>query len=285
MLDLLEKCQQIYKLLIHEQRTYHQELCNAQLHHPRKYKLGNRVFARVQVQSKQSKGKVRKLAYRTRGPYKIPKLYPSGSYDLQSLKSPSLVIIKKHGADLYPCPQYIKPFQHVKSSDYQFGNIHKGITSNPYKNASISEFNPARPWAAPAAYADVTMEPFPSISELDAEYDSWPESGNPFIHDKTAFSSGQTTKAPVLTNGYTNLDSSDQTAKSPSLQLLPTLTANQSFSQFVANIIKSDDKLFFIRHSPPNQSRQEWKLVQIDFPFTMKLHPQCLQNGKFLVQF
>jgi hypothetical protein len=176
---------------------------------------------------------------------------------LQSLKSPSLVIIKKHGADLYPCPQYIKPFPHVSSSDYQFGNIHKGITSNPYENASISEFNPTKPWAAPAAYADVTIEPFSSISELDAEYDSWPESGNPFLHDETAFSSGQTPKAPVLTNGYTNLDSSDQTAKLPSLQLLPTLTANQSFSQFVANIIKSDDKLFFIRHSPPNQSRQE----------------------------
>jgi hypothetical protein len=173
----------------------------------------------------------------------------------------------------------------VKSSDYQFGNIHKGIASNPYENASISEFNPAKPWAAPAAYADVTMEPFPSISELDAKYDSWPESGNPFLHNETAFSSGQTPKAPVWMNGYTNLDSSDQTAKSPSLQLLPTLTANQSFSQFVANIIKSDDKLFFIRHSPPNQSRQEWKLVQIDSPSTMKLYPQCLQDGKFLVQF
>jgi hypothetical protein len=34
MLDLLEQCQHIYKLLIHEQRTYHRELRNAQLHHP-----------------------------------------------------------------------------------------------------------------------------------------------------------------------------------------------------------------------------------------------------------
>jgi hypothetical protein len=34
MLDLLEKCQQIYKLLIHEQLTYHRELRNALLHHP-----------------------------------------------------------------------------------------------------------------------------------------------------------------------------------------------------------------------------------------------------------
>jgi hypothetical protein len=49
--------------LIPEQHTYHQELCNAQLHHPQKYNLGNHVFARVQVQSKQSQGKLQKLAY------------------------------------------------------------------------------------------------------------------------------------------------------------------------------------------------------------------------------
>jgi hypothetical protein len=97
MLDLLEKYQDVYKLLIHEQRTYHRELRNAQIHHPRKYKFGDRVFARVQVQSKKAKGQVQKLAYRTRGPYKITKVYPSGSYDLQSLKLPSQVIIKKHG--------------------------------------------------------------------------------------------------------------------------------------------------------------------------------------------
>jgi hypothetical protein len=284
MLDLLEKCQEIYKLLIHEQRTYHRELRNAQLHQPRKYKIGDRVFARIQVQSKKSKGQVQKLAYRTRGPYKIVKLYPSGSYDLQSSKSPSLVLIKKHGADLYPCPQYIKPFPHVKSSDYNFGNIHKGITPNPYENAAISAFDPAKPWAAPAAYADVLIEPFPSISEMDAEYDSWPESGNPFSHDETAFTCGQGNKAPVLTTGYTNLDSPDQT-NTPSLQLLQTSTAIRPFSQFVADIIRSEDKLFFITHSPANQSRREWKLVQLDFLSTMKLHPQCLQDGKFLVQF
>jgi hypothetical protein len=67
--------------------------------------------AKQAIQRKSSK-----LAYRTQGPYKIAKLYPSGSYDLQSLKSPSLVSIKKHAADLYPCPQYIKPFLHASIS-------------------------------------------------------------------------------------------------------------------------------------------------------------------------
>jgi hypothetical protein len=284
MLDLLEKCQQIYKLLIHEQRTYHRELRNSQLNQPRKYKIDDLVFTRVQVQSNKSRGQVQKLAYRTRGPYKVTKTYSSGSYDLQSIKSPSQVIIKKHGADIYPCPQYIKPFQHVKSSDYQFGNIHKGIASNPYENASISEFTPATPWAAPAAYAEIIMEPFPTLHEMDAEYDSWPESGSPFNHEETAFHNRQHNKAPVPANGNTNLDSSDQ-AQIPLLQLLSRSAATRSFPQFVSDVIKSEDKLFFIPHSLPNQSRKEWKLVQIDFPTSMKLHPQCLQDGKFLIQF
>jgi hypothetical protein len=93
----------------------------------------------------------------------------------------------------------------VKSSDYHFGNIDKGITPNPYENASISDFQPANPWTAPAAYADIIMEPFPTLSQMDAEYDSWPESGNPFSHDETAFASGQRNKAPVSTTGYQTL--------------------------------------------------------------------------------
>jgi hypothetical protein len=133
----------IYILLIHEQKTYHHELRNAQLHHPQKYKLRDKVFAGVQVQSNKSKQHVQKLTYYTQGPYKIINLYPSSSYDLKSTKSPS----------------------QVKSSEYQFGTIHKSITSNLYQNAAISKFNPAKPWAAPAAYADLLMEPFPSISE------------------------------------------------------------------------------------------------------------------------
>jgi hypothetical protein len=31
-----------------------------------------------------------------------------------------------------------------ESSDYQFGNIHKGVTLNPYKNTSISKSTPLK---------------------------------------------------------------------------------------------------------------------------------------------
>jgi hypothetical protein len=127
MLDLLEKCQQVYKLLIYEQQTYHWELWNSQIHHLRKVKIGTVCLLAFKFRASNQKNQVQKLAYRTRGPYTVTRLYPSGSYDLTSMKSLSQVIIKKHGGDLYPCPQIIKPFPYVKSSDYEFSNLHKGI--------------------------------------------------------------------------------------------------------------------------------------------------------------
>jgi hypothetical protein len=59
-------------------------------------------------------------------------------------------------------------------------------------------------------------------------------------------------KPPILMTGYKHLASSDQATSLPSLQLLPTLTVSSPLSQFVA--------VFFIPHSPTNQSQHEWKL-------------------------
>eukprot|EP00957_Ditylum_brightwellii_P201133 15324196-Ditylum_brightwellii.AAC.1 len=57
MLNLLHKCRFIFKMLISEQRTLHRELRNEQLNEPKKFKLGDVVFARVQIQSKKADGK------------------------------------------------------------------------------------------------------------------------------------------------------------------------------------------------------------------------------------
>jgi hypothetical protein len=165
------------------------------------------------VQNNQSKGHLQKLTYQTQGPHnKVTKLTqmmaamicnPSNHHHTSSLKA--------HSIDLYPCPELLKPFPHLKSSDYQFGNINKvGITPNPYKFASISDFQPTTPWTAPAAYTDIVMELSPSLTQMDVKYGSWPKSGNPFTHVETAFATGHKHKAPTLTNGYTNIVSSDQ---------------------------------------------------------------------------
>jgi hypothetical protein len=69
-------------------------------------------------------------------------------------------------------------------SSWKYSTCHLGHSNtqphpNLYENTSISKFKPSTPWAAPAAYADLIMEPFPTLSQMDAKYDSWPESGNP----------------------------------------------------------------------------------------------------------
>jgi hypothetical protein len=284
MLDLMEKCQEVYTLLIQEHRAYHRELRNAQISSPRKFKLDDIVFARVQVQSVASKGQVKKLRYVTRGPYKIIKVLPSGSYGLKL--QTSNVIIKKHGSDLFLSPKNLIPFEQIQSSDRIFGELDKKLSNNPYAVADIDGFLPSQPWAAPAALACVkeaqhAATPFPTVAEMDATYDSWPESGNPFVTDTESSALGQSQRGSTRL-GLKHHDNPDQVV---TLNTLAGIPASRPFSQTISDIVRSEDKLFFIAHSPTNETRKEWKLVQIDFDKSMQLHPSCLQDGKFLVNF
>jgi hypothetical protein len=68
LMDLLMKSREVYLLLITEHRAAHREYRNAQLSHPRQFKVGDIVFTNVQVQSKLKTGTVTKLAYIKRGP-------------------------------------------------------------------------------------------------------------------------------------------------------------------------------------------------------------------------
>ena len=52
-----------------------------------------------------------------------------------------------------------------------------------------------------------------------------------------------------------------------------------------AAIHNSADKLFFIAHSVDSTSRREWRLVRVNYSTSISLHPACLQDGRFLVDF
>jgi hypothetical protein len=126
------------------------------------------------------------LRYVTRGPYKIIKVLPSGSYGLKLHTSD--VIIKKHRSDLFLSPKKLFPFEQLQTSDRLFGKLDKPLSKNPYAISDIDGFPPSQPWTAPAALASVkeardAATLFPTVAEMDATYDSWPESGNPFTTD------------------------------------------------------------------------------------------------------
>ena len=293
MTELLIKCREIYLLLINEHRALHREHRNSQLNNPKKFNIGDIVFTNVQIQSQSSLNKVKKLSYSRRGPYKIITRHPSGSYDLTLLGGTNKSIIKKHGSDLIQCPKELIPHQSItNSSDQLFSNLNKSAIPNPYKYANIDGFNTVKPWeTAPAALANLkspiqsnTIPSFPTIKELDTEFDSWPESGNPFLTqysiDNTPSDINNNT-SPVIVNN----NSIDYTVNPTQLLNPSQISQSMQLSHLIQSIVLSTDKLFFIAYQQTNNQRREWKLIQIDFPQSMSKYPQCLQTGKFIANF
>ena len=62
----------------------------------------------------------------------------------------------------------------------------------------------------------------------------------------------------------------------------PTIPA---ISTLASSIVTSPDKLFFIAHSISDPASAEWRLVRVALEDSMALHPACLQDGRFLVEF
>jgi hypothetical protein len=298
LVSLLTKCREVYALLIQEQRTMHREYRNAQLKHPKKFKLNDIVFTNVQIQSNSKTNQVKKLSYTRRGPYKIVKLHPSGSYDLVSIASKSNTTIKKHGSELILCPKTLIPHQPIISSDQIYSEFNQKIIDNPFSQAYIKGYNPTKPWEAAAAALSelcvpdtfIDIQHFPSIEELDATYDSWPESGNPFTPTISSDADLSCT-TPISSQSRSSMDNTDHITNHSSLTPSPILNAStlpssiQQFPSLIQSIIASDDKLFFISYKISNQVRREWKLVQLDFSQSMLKSPSCLQDGKFIMNF
>ena len=169
------------------------------------------------------------------------------------------------------------PQKPLIGSDHAYSEIHKEIRHTRYKSAGISE-EPAK--MAPLQLNDtpelqvlanqmsVTLPPFPSLSDLNMQYSSGMEE----LYEQNEETEGSFSNSQALPRN------SQKTNAEPT-QLQTELTI------LVPRIISSTDKLFFIAHSYSGQQRKEWKLVQLDFSKTMRLNPQSITNGRFLVNF
>ena len=300
--ELLTKCRDIYKLLIEEHRSMHREYRNAQLANPRKFSIGDIVFANVQVQSSKDKGKIQKLSYTRRGPYKIIKSHPSGSYDLTLVNhKTSNAVIKKHGSDLILCPKVLQPHRPIQSSDQIYSETNKSIIPNPFSEIHIDGYNPANPWKVSEKVSSQLLninnnhedhmlnDHFPTVQEMDDEFDSWPESGNPFKHTESAITPQSGTNVPsqnIITssNGNDSTNAIKPTANTPILAL-PSILKDINFPSLIQSIIASEDKLFFINYIVPNGQRKEWKLAQLDFSLSVKKSKSCISDGMFIMNF
>ncbi|KAL3802962.1 hypothetical protein HJC23_011585, partial [Cyclotella cryptica] len=100
---------------------------------------------------------------------------------------------------------------------------------------------------------------FPSLWELNSELHDWDD------HD-----------TDTLIDDIHPLPPSDT---------ISFLAMPPSPSQLAASIIKSTSRLFFISWQLPSVPRREWHLVCVDLPSSLSLNPNCLSDGRYLVQF
>ena len=112
----------------------HRELVNSTIKYPKKFNINDVVMKSVHTQSNKTLGRVDKLSYSLRGPFRITALSTGGSYILSPLKGGAS--IKKHGSNLILCPKEIIPSTPLDSSDTGYGSIHKNSIHYP-SNLSI----------------------------------------------------------------------------------------------------------------------------------------------------
>ena len=68
LVTVLQESREIHKILIEEQRVMQRELKNAEVSSAIKFRVGDLVLARKQVQSNKAKGRVDKTEYASTGP-------------------------------------------------------------------------------------------------------------------------------------------------------------------------------------------------------------------------
>ena len=96
----LSACQEIAKLLVEEQRSYHQELINACRPDPHVYSVGKIVFACRAVQLDAKRGIVDKLQCAFTGLWQVTAILTGASYELEHCDHKRKE--KKHASDLSP---------------------------------------------------------------------------------------------------------------------------------------------------------------------------------------
>ncbi len=166
------------------------------------------------------------------------------------------------------------PFQPLDGPDTWYGQIHKPMKAQPFKEAGINGFQLMLPYKVSARFLktdqtsdfhwprllelNVDLLPFPWLSEEERHHYL---SGN-IIKTLQAMYTGPPLPSPVYS-----------TPRLPPLNILPW------------SIIQSSEKLFFISNNIGLNDACKLRLIQVAFQESMSWYPSCLQDGHFLVEF
>ena len=261
---VLKHSRSICKLMIDEVRAYHRERHNELIPDPRVYKPGDLVFARRAVQSKASIGRVDKVEFATTGPWRVTRRVEGGSYELQSTLNNTTT--KRRASHISPVPPELVPYLPVDGADTRYGQIHRPISDEAFKNAGIKGFIPTLPFKSLFLQLHPAQSPivFPTVAELNDELIEW-----------------RNGEKEALLEYDTSVETITSFAAKPTLhtRIIPSLT------ELNALLTRSQDRLFFLSLPLPSSTMSEWHLVRVAFEATLSTHPDCLRDGRFLVDF
>ena len=271
---LLSASRDIARILLEEHRSAYRERVNATRPDPRVFHPDDIVFAKRSTRSDARRGKVAKLMNAFTGPWRIVKKLDGASYEIEHCHTQRRE--KKHASMLSPYPLELIPFEPVDGPDNRFGQLFRHIGKSPYIDAGIKGFEPAQPFKLPANLASASpVEDFhwPSLAELNDELNPFP-----WLPGEEA-------------SIHASYDHPDNLAAGPAMYTGPPPDAPRSvpstvpdITSLASSIIASQDRLFFVA---PKQSAsyREWRVGRVALKDSMALHPACLQNGKFLLDF
>ena len=138
--------------------------------------------------------------------------------------------------------------------------MHKKYVDHPFKAAGIDGYKSHKSWNISNINTNLALTQqseydFPSLAELDAEYyeetsELNPDTNTQVLKEGTSINNNSWPDHPRHPN--------------PVFHTYPILLGmSKSLSKLITEVIKSDDKLFFI--SNLSDTRREWNLVQVDF--------------------
>jgi hypothetical protein len=303
---VLSQSREIFRILIHEHRAWHREYINSSRPDPLIYEVNDLVFARRSVRSDRNKGRVGKIMIKHTGPWKIVEKLHGSSYKIQHCESQRFD--KKHAAHLSPCPENLIPFPPLAGPDTSYSQINKKIKPDPFIEAGIHSYDLPTIWPSideahsanhPAlislfATTIIPFEPFPSLANLNDELGAAiisDEIENPHISDRVDHEVLQPSASINTENALAGplclLNIPPMVQTNPIDPSLPENPEPQPFDKqsTLLKLIQSKDRLFFISYSSPYSDHVEWKLIQIDFEYTLNHNPNAMQDGRMFVKF
>ncbi len=157
---------EVAQLLVQEHWAYHHKYINSHCPDPHIYSVGDIVFAGCAVWLDASKECADKLSYAFTGPWRITASLKGASYDLKHCSIPNQKM-KKHALDMSLYLLELIPFEPIDGPDNWYGQLHKPINANPYKEAGIKGFIPPMPFKATSQFLTTDQFHWLSLSKLN----------------------------------------------------------------------------------------------------------------------